>query len=319
MRRLIDWVVLIAVLGFGGYAAYTHPAQVRHLMRAVHDTVAPCSSPITYSLGVIDPRFDIATNTLIANLMQAEGIWEAESDKDLFKYMEKGGEVTVSLMYDERQAATDKLSSLGIKIDESKATYDSLKSKYDALSATVHTEQLMYESVVVEYERREAAYNADVKKWNDRGGAPPAEYAKLTARKKQLEDDLSNIKRMEDRLNKNIDTLNALATTLNQLIVHLNLNVEQYNRTGSRGGEFEEGLYEVKNGITTITIYEFSNTTKLVRVVAHEFGHALDLDHVEDEKAIMYEINKGTALIATDADVAELNSVCRIKSGETAI
>src|SRR3989344_3200680 len=189
MRRLIDWVVLIAVLGFGGYAAYTHPAQVRHLMRAVHDTVAPCSSPITYSLGMIDPRFGLSTSTLIANLTRAEGIWEAESDKDLFEYMEKGGEVTVSLMYDERQAATDTLSSLGIEIDESKATY-----------------------------------NADVKKWNDRGGALPAEYAKLTARKDQLEDGLSNIKRMEDRLNKNIDTLNALATTLNQLIVHLNLN-----------------------------------------------------------------------------------------------
>ena len=70
----------------------------------------------------------------------------------------------------------------------------------------------------------------------------------------------------------------------------------------------------MQNGVETITIYEFSNTTKLVRVLAHEFGHALDLDHVEDEKAIMYEINKGTALKATDADVAELNSVCRTKS-----
>ncbi|HEY4526834.1 MAG TPA: matrixin family metalloprotease [Candidatus Paceibacterota bacterium] len=319
MRRFFDFVVLATVVLGGAYLAYAHPAQVRHLMRAVHDTVAPCSSPITYSLGAIDPRFDLSTSTLIADLARAEGIWEAESDKNLFEYVEKNGEVTVSFMYDERQAATDKLASLGIKIDESKATYDSLKAKYDALSGSVQTEQRMYKSAVAEYEQREAAYNADVKKWNDRGGAPPAEYAKLTVRKQQLEDDLSSIRRMEERLNKNIDTLNALATTLNQLIVHLNLNVEQYNQAGAKGGEFEEGLYELQNGVETITIYEFSDTTKLVRVLAHEFGHALDLEHVEDEKAIMYEINKGTALKATDADIAELNAACRIKSGETAI
>ncbi|RJQ34244.1 hypothetical protein C4568_02760 [Candidatus Parcubacteria bacterium] len=313
MRRLLDVIILSAVIGGGAYLAYTHPAQVRHLMRLAQDTVAPCSSPRTYSLIAVDPRFDISTSTVLSNLKQAEEIWEEPSGKDLFEYKPEGGEVSVALVYDERQQATDKLSSLGIRIDESKATYDSLRAKYDDLSIEVEQDKATYERSVAAYEEREAAYNAEVRKWNREGGAPPAEYAKLNAEKVALEDDLRDIRAMESRLNRDIDTLNALATRLNQLIVQLNLNVDQYNQTGARSGEFEEGLYEVKSGIATITIYEFASDAKLIRVLAHEFGHALGMDHVGDAAAIMYKINKGTSLTATDADAAELNRVCRLK------
>lgn len=305
--------MLLAVVGGASLLAYQYPGQVRYLTRLALSAIAPCSSPITYSIGLVDSRFDLPKSTVIKNVQQAEAIWEKPSDKNLFQYVEGGGEVTVSFVYDERQEATDKLATLGIKIDQSKATYDSLRARYDKLSADVETQQMQYKAQVSSYQKREAAYNAEVERWNDAGGAPPSEYAKLNAEKAALRNGVANLKSKERQLNADIDTLNALATTLNQLIVHLNLNVEQYNRTGAHGGEFEEGLYEVKNGVTAITIYEFSNTTKLVRVLAHELGHALNLEHVEGEKAIMYEINKGTELKTTAADMEELARVCRVK------
>jgi len=314
MRKIIDWGVLITVAAIGGYLIYQHPAQVRGLISMIEARVAPCSSPITYSIGSIDPRFGISETKVRAQLRAAETMWEEPSGKDLFEYVANGGAVTVDFVYDERQAATDKLETLGMVIDESKGSYEELKAQYDSLGNTIEAKQSAYKQKIAAYEEREAAYNAQVEKWNAEGGAPPREYAKLTAEKAALQREVARIKTLERELNEDIDTFNALATTLNQLIVRLNLNVRQYNQTGAKGGEFEEGLYELQNGVETITIYEFSNTTKLVRVLAHEFGHALDLDHVEDEKAIMYEINKGTALKATDADVAELNSVCRTKS-----
>ena len=313
MRRLIDWLLLVAVIGAGVFLAYQFPAQTRHLMRVAQTYISPCSTPITYSIGEVDPRFNLPRSTVIHNVQQAENLWEEPSGKDLFQYIEENGEITVRFVYDERQEATDKLAAIGIKIDESRATYDSLRARYDALSAKVEQEQAVYKEKLAEYHANEEAYNAEVERWNEAGGAPPAEYAKLNAEKAALRDQVATIKRMERQLNADIDTLNALATTLNQLIVHLNLNVEQYNRTGARGGEFEEGLYEVKKGITTISIFEFSNTTKLIRVLAHELGHALDLEHVEDEQAIMYEINKGSSLEPTEADLAELARVCRFE------
>ncbi len=311
MRRLVDFFVLAAVLGGGAYLAYTHQPQARHLVRLAQDTIAPCASPITYSLVALDPQFNIATSTLIDDLKRAEKIWEDPGGKDLFAYRETGGEVSVRFIYDERQAATEKLSSIGIEIDESRDTYDSLRATYDSLSAQIQSEQLSYQRRVAEYEAREAAYNADVQKWNREGGAPPAEYKRLNAEKISLQKELRAIRDLESDLNENIDTLNALATTLNQLIVELNIDVEQYNKTGARAGEFEEGLYEVRSGLATITIFEFSSNAKLVRVLAHEYGHALGMDHVADSEAIMYQINKGAALVATDADIAELERVCR--------
>ena len=63
-------------------------------------------------------------------------------------------------------------------------------------------------------------------------------------------------------------------------------------------------------GSQRIDIYEYSNRTELVRVLAHELGHALGLGHVEDAEAIMYKVNQGKRLILTQDDIAELRAVC---------
>ncbi|MDB5188082.1 MAG: matrixin family metalloprotease [Candidatus Kaiserbacteria bacterium] len=313
MRRMYDILILVVVLGIGVYLYSTHKNQAWAMLREARSSVAPCSTPLTYSIGTVDSHFGIKKDMLIKDLAEAEDVWETPAKKELFTYVATGGDVTVNLIYDNRQASTDALKNIGLEVDSSLANYNEIKQKYAALHAQVANEQKTYDSETSDYSDEEAAYNAEVEQWNQKGGAPGSAYAQLQQQKIALQAKYAHLKALQSKLNSDIDTLNAEATVLNQQIVQLNLNVDQYNQTGSSGGTFEEGVYEEKNYIQTINIYEYSNHIQLVRVLAHELGHALGLEHVDNSKSIMYKINTSTSLVASSQDIAELDRVCRLQ------
>ncbi|MCF7865049.1 MAG: matrixin family metalloprotease [Candidatus Pacebacteria bacterium] len=330
-RKKIDWVFLLGMIVIAGGLSYAYPDRARGLLNLLEKKIAPCKSPITYSIGTVDPRFSISNKILIDNLKDAENIWESvsalsspssadpsssasmgsTSNSNLFQYQEKGGEVTINFVYDGRQDSTNKLVALGIKTDNTKESYQALKQRYDALRTQVDSQKAEYTRKAAAYKQAESSYNAEIAKWNAQGGAPRGTYENLQTEKSDLAAQFANLKSIEKDMNTNVDTLNALATRINQLIVQLNINVEQYNREGASAGEFEEGVYQLSGGIQTINIYEYVDHISLVRVLSHEMGHALGLDHVDDSRAIMYKTNSGKGLEATEADIEELSSVCR--------
>lgn len=312
MRRALPSLVAISILLVAGYI---YRIEVSTTVRQVYSLAFPCSVPLTYSLGEIDPRFGISSEEVRASLMRAESVWESELDRDLFKHREDGGTILVHFVYDDRQATLEKLRSLGLVIANNKASYDELTTEYKKLRASYDARAAQFASHNTQFKSDLAAYEAEVQRVNARGGARGTEYARLQAEKRSLDTRYAALLSTEQQLRAEVKNLNEMVATINTLAARVNQNAANYNDTADdHGEEFEEAAYRSRAGEVTITVYEYDTRTRLERVLAHELGHALGLDHVEGEASIMYRLNQSPNREATPEDIAELNRVCRVRA-----
>ena len=291
--------------------------NLKNNITGIFVTQIPCAEPIPYNLGTFNTQFNISKSYFLSALIDAEAVWEKPYGKNLFIYAPtdtNSSVLKINLVYDYRQQATSKLADLGIVVKDNRASYDMLKIKYETLNVAYDTAKNNFNSRIQIFNQRKLAYETDVKYWNEQGGAPQAEYDRLQAENLALESQSKTLQDMQNNINKMADDINAFVVALNRLVSTLNLSVEKYNTTNvSRGESFEEGVYSSDGSNRQIDIYEFSSRAKLVRVLAHELGHALGLDHVKDPKAIMYELNQGNNEVLTNADITELKTKCQVK------
>ncbi len=310
MSRTYKIVFYAAALGA---FVFVFQGPLSGLVREAANKYLPCSEPIKYSLGTFDSRFGISQQDFLKAVSEASGIWEKASGKNLFEY-DPNGALKINLIYDQRQQATVELQKLGISVSNDKASYDKLKAKYASLLTEYNKEKADLQKKVSDFQAQKDAYEQEVNKWNSQGGAPEADYERLNQEKTALDRQVADINKAQDSLNSTAKAVNALATTINQLVVNLNARVDKINSVGQQtDSEFEEGNYQSGPNGEEIDIYQFDNNAKLVRVLAHEFGHSLGLAHVSDPKAIMYYLNNGTNETPTAADMAELDAKCKIK------
>jgi hypothetical protein len=261
--------------------------------------------PVAYDLGSIDERFNLSPEEARAAISDAESLWEDATGKNLFTYTE-GADFTINFIYDDRQERTDQEGKVRSILNTKEEMSEQIRDQYDELLQKYQKLKGTYTARVEDYEDALKAYNNEVELWNEKGGAPPSVYADLEKTKANLDEESKELNQRAEELNGIVDSINQLGEKGNSVVQTYNSDVAWYNALFSGEREFTQGDYEGDR----INIYQFRDGTELREVLAHELGHALSLEHVEDEHGIMYYLMEGPGLKLSSADLGEFHRVC---------
>ena len=206
------------------------------------------------------------------------------------------------------------MKKIGINIDNRQSVYNKLKEKRNSLITSFNSEKKIADDMVLIYEKDRNIYTSISRQWNNKE-VKQTEAAFLSIEKKRIEinNQVTEINKARDILNGLTNTLNSTGAILNNLVKEVNSQVKNYNAIGSSTGKiFDEGEYVLESGEESINIYQFKDINQLTRVLTHEFGHALDLDHLNNSKAVMYYLNEDGNDDLTDDDINALKTACKI-------
>ena len=248
--------------------------------------VSPCDQPIKYRIDTVDPKFNLDREQFVKDVNAASEIWSKAYGKNLFVYDSKG-DLSVNLVFDDRSQLKEEITQ---RENQVKTEGDVLKPKISD-----------YENQVNAFKQKASDYNTKVNYWNSKGGAPADIYKELNQEQQSLKEESDRLNALAASLNRTADNFNAQINVLNETVDTFNANLSVRP---------EEGIFDPKSN--KINVYFNVDRFELVHTLAHEFGHALGVEHVTNKDAIMYTFANQT-ITPFPEDISGLQKVCQPK------